>query len=125
MGIVAIDPFIRTMVRDESLTRGLGDVEARMLVDWLVDWAELLGNNLRSGPDAVALIARNRPAAVLVVALFFGALRNSTLALAASGTPRDIVDVVQALLVLGAILPPVYLTVRERRLRRQIATARA
>jgi general nucleoside transport system permease protein len=73
----------------------------------------------------VALIARNRPGAVLVVALFFGALRNSTLALAASGTPRDIVDVVQALLVLGAILPPVYLTVRERRLRRQLATARA
>ncbi len=58
MGIVAIDPFIRTMVRDESLTRGLGDVEARMLVDWLVDWAELLGDNLRSGPDALALIAR-------------------------------------------------------------------
>jgi simple sugar transport system permease protein len=72
----------------------------------------------------VALIARNKPAAVLPVALFFGALRNSTLALAASGTPRDIVDVVQALLVLGAILPPVYLTVRERRLRRQLAGAR-
>jgi simple sugar transport system permease protein len=72
----------------------------------------------------VALIARNRPAAILPVALFFGALRNSTLALAASGTPRDIVDVVQALLVLGAILPPVYLTVRERRLRRQVAAAR-
>jgi general nucleoside transport system permease protein len=73
----------------------------------------------------VALIARNRPGAIIAVALFFGALRNSTLALAASGTPRDIVDVVQALLVLGAILPPVYLTVRERRLRRQLATARA
>jgi simple sugar transport system permease protein len=72
----------------------------------------------------VALIARNRPAAILPVALFFGALRNSTLALAAAGTPRDIVDVVQALLVLGAILPPVYLTIRERRLRRQLAAAR-
>mgnify|MGYP000647162175 CR=1 FL=1 len=30
------------LVTDESITRGLGDVEARMLVEWLSDWSELL-----------------------------------------------------------------------------------
>jgi len=58
MGTVEIDPLIRSMVRDDSLTRGLGDVEARMLVDWLVDWAELLGDGARNDPDAEVLVAR-------------------------------------------------------------------
>ena len=58
MGIAEIDPLIRSMVRDDSLTRGLGDIEARMLVDWLVDWAELLGDGARSDPDARTLVAR-------------------------------------------------------------------
>ena len=58
MGTVAIDPLIRSMVRDDSLTRGLGDIEARMLVDWLVDWAELLGDGARTGPDAHTLVGR-------------------------------------------------------------------
>ena len=42
-GVAAIDPWIRSMVRDDSLTRGLGDVEARMLVDQLPD----PGNEIR------------------------------------------------------------------------------
>ncbi len=57
-GVVAIDPWIRSMVRDDSLTRGLGDVEARMLVDWLVAWAELLGDGARTDPDAQTLVGR-------------------------------------------------------------------
>ena len=36
------------MVTDESITRGLGDIEARMLVEWLAEWSELL---LEAGPS--------------------------------------------------------------------------
>jgi simple sugar transport system permease protein len=63
----------------------------------------------------IALIARNRPGAVVPVALVFGALRTGSGSLAATGVPRNIVDVVQALLVLALLLPPVYLSVRDRR----------
>jgi hypothetical protein len=34
--------FLRPILDDDSLTRGLGDEEARLLVDWLVDRAENL-----------------------------------------------------------------------------------
>ncbi|MFO0846992.1 MAG: hypothetical protein U0871_00325 [Gemmataceae bacterium] len=54
------DPLIRGIARDESLTRGLGDVEARMLVEWVVDWAELLTEAARSEADATALVHRLR-----------------------------------------------------------------
>jgi hypothetical protein len=54
----AIDPLIRGLVRDEALTRGLGDEEARMLVDWVVDWAELLAEAARTEADAQSLLAR-------------------------------------------------------------------
>ena len=37
-------PMVRHVLYDEALTRGLGDVEARMLVEWLVDWAEMLAD---------------------------------------------------------------------------------
>jgi hypothetical protein len=55
---VATDPLIRAIVRDESLTRGLGDEEARMLVEWVVDWAELLAEAARTDDDAQALVSR-------------------------------------------------------------------
>src|SRR5437764_5775275 len=55
---VATDPLVRTIVRDESLTRGLGDVEARMLVEWVMDWAELLAGTARTDADAAELLAR-------------------------------------------------------------------
>src|SRR5262249_9018623 len=35
---------LRHVLDDEAITRGLGDIEARMLVEWLVDWAELLAD---------------------------------------------------------------------------------
>jgi hypothetical protein len=38
-------PLIRRVVNDESLTRHLGDAEARVLIEWLVDWAELLASD--------------------------------------------------------------------------------
>ena len=55
---VVIDPLIRDVVRDEALTRGLGDEEARMLVDWIADWAELLGEAARSEAEAQEYIRR-------------------------------------------------------------------
>lgn len=54
----ATDPLIRGIVRDESLTRGLGDEEARMLVEWVVDWAELLAEAAQTEDDALGLINR-------------------------------------------------------------------
>ena len=57
---VATDPLIRGIVRDESLTRGLGDEEARMLVEWVVDWAELLAAAAQSDEEAEQLVARLR-----------------------------------------------------------------
>jgi hypothetical protein len=52
------DALIRGVLRDDSLTRGLGDEEARMLVEWLADWAELLSAAARDGEDAGVLVAR-------------------------------------------------------------------
>jgi hypothetical protein len=37
-------PLVRHVLRDEALTRGLGDVEARMIVEWLVDRVENLAH---------------------------------------------------------------------------------
>ena len=54
----ATDPLIRAVLRDESLTRDLGDVEARMLVEWVTDWTELLADAARSDDDARELVAR-------------------------------------------------------------------
>lgn len=34
--------FLRPILDDESLTRGLGDAEARLLIEWLVERAENL-----------------------------------------------------------------------------------
>src|SRR5262245_32926061 len=38
-----INPWLRPILSDDALTRGLGDAEARVLVEWLADWAERLG----------------------------------------------------------------------------------
>jgi len=54
----ATDPLIRGLARDESLTRGLGDVEARMLIEWVTDWGELLARAAPTDADAADLLAR-------------------------------------------------------------------
>jgi len=56
--VAVSDPLIRKIVRDDSLTRGLGDIEARMLVEWIVDWAELLIDASQCETDAVSLLTR-------------------------------------------------------------------
>jgi hypothetical protein len=55
---VVIDSLIRDVIRDDGLTRGLGDEEARMLVEWLADWGELLGEAARSEAEAQEFIRR-------------------------------------------------------------------
>ena len=55
---VEIDPLVRRLARDESITRGLGDIEGRMLIEWVVDWAELFANAARSHSDADSLSNR-------------------------------------------------------------------
>ncbi len=52
------DTHVWAIVRDDSLTRGLGDIEARMLIDWLVGWAELLSLAAKSQDAASELVAR-------------------------------------------------------------------
>lgn len=71
----------------------------------------------------VALIARGSPVACVPVAFFFGVLRAGGGFLASTGVPRYLVDIVQSLLVLAALFPPVFLSLRERR--KQLARARA
>ena len=52
------DPLLRHVLRDEALTRGLGDIEARMLVEWLTDWTELLAEAARTDDDAWSCVRR-------------------------------------------------------------------
>ena len=73
----------------------------------------------------VALIARRNVLATVPVAFFFGAMRAGGGFLAATGVPRYLVDVVQPLLVLAALLPPVILFVTDRRRAMRIARSEA
>lgn len=45
-------PLVRYILRDEAVTRGLGDVEARMIVDWLADRTERVAQSAPSEADA-------------------------------------------------------------------------
>jgi ABC-type uncharacterized transport system permease subunit len=80
-------------------------------------------NNVGFDGLLVALIARRNPVWTVPVAFFFGALRAGGSFLAATGVPRFLVDVVQALLVLAALFPPVFLDLRQRRA--ELARAKA
>ncbi len=50
-------PLLSPILDDEALTRGLGDMEARVLVEWLVEQAERLAGETDEGP-ACAEIGR-------------------------------------------------------------------
>jgi simple sugar transport system permease protein len=63
---------------------------------------------------AVALLARNQPGAVLVAALFFGALSYGGLVINEQ-VPKELVEILQALVILFAISAQ---QVVERRVRR-------
>jgi ABC-type uncharacterized transport system permease subunit len=67
----------------------------------------------------VALVARNRPALCVPVALLFGVLRSGGNFLSATGVPFYLVDVVKSLLVLALVVPPVMADLLQRRRDRQ------
>ena len=74
-----------------------------------------LANNFGWDGLLVALVARSRPGLALPVALLFGALRSGASFLAATGVPNYLVDVVQALLVLAFVVPPLLSAALARR----------
>jgi hypothetical protein len=57
---MCLKPLLRPILDDESLTRGLGDAEARALVEWLVQRAEECHARAGAGavPDVVARLCR-------------------------------------------------------------------
>jgi len=74
-------------------------------------------NNIGYEGLLVALVAQNYALVAIPVALFFGGLRSGGGFLASTGVPRYLVNIVQALLVLAAVFPPVYLRLRGGRRR--------
>jgi hypothetical protein len=50
---MVVTPLLGHILRNDSLTRGLGDAEARMLVEWLVDQAEFRAQG--GAPETAAL----------------------------------------------------------------------
>jgi ABC-type uncharacterized transport system permease subunit len=82
-------------------------------------------NNVGFQGLLAALVAQGSALLAIPVSLFFGALRSGGGFLASTGVPRYLVDIVQALLVLAAIFPPVFLAVLRRRRARVRAAAQA
>jgi hypothetical protein len=64
-------PLLDHILSDEALTRGLGDPEARVLVEWLVEQAERFGRGARSdatvGAEVLRLCRRARAIARFVI----------------------------------------------------------
>ena len=55
---VASDQIVKRLVRDDSITSGLGDIEGRMLIEWVVGWAELFADAARSDANAQKMTFR-------------------------------------------------------------------
>jgi simple sugar transport system permease protein len=80
-----------------------------------------ISNNIGWNGLLVALVARNNPWVAIIVALFFGGLQAGGGFLATTGVPSDLVNIVEALVVLAAVFPPAVLEVRRRRARPRVA----
>ncbi|MGY1741343.1 MULTISPECIES: ABC transporter permease [unclassified Blastococcus] len=80
-----------------------------------------ISNNFGWDGLLVALVARSRPGLALPVAVLFGGLRAGSSYLAATGVPDYLVDVIQALLVLAFVVPPVLSAMWGRRIRNRSA----
>jgi hypothetical protein len=52
--------LLNLILDDEALTRGLGDEEARLLIEWLADWAEQITRHAASEADALVRIEQLR-----------------------------------------------------------------
>lgn len=51
-------PLVSHILADEALTRGLGDAEARVLIEWLVEQAEHLAGTVASDSAAWDLVRK-------------------------------------------------------------------
>jgi hypothetical protein len=51
-----VDPLLQLVLGDDALTRGLGDAEARVLVEWLVERAEWLSATLPAAEAAAVMM---------------------------------------------------------------------
>jgi hypothetical protein len=78
-------PLLRDILTDEGLTRGLGDPEARVLVEWLVEQAErLAAESGEPTPRVRALCRRGRAVCCFVRLWCYGRNRGAAIQLAAA-----------------------------------------
>ena len=84
-----------------------------------------ISNNVGWNGLLVALVARNRPWVAIAVAFAFGALQAGGGFLATTGVPTDLVNVVEALVVLAAVFPPALDEIRRRRSRAKAVVSEA
>lgn len=68
-GKFAMRALLRPILDDDSITRHLGDAEARALVEWLVDRAELLAGHSSAG-ERIRFLCRRAKAIGLFVGLW-------------------------------------------------------
>jgi general nucleoside transport system permease protein len=74
-----------------------------------------ISNNIGWSGLLVALVARNNASAAVATALLFGAAEAGGSFLSTAGIATDLVPIVQALVVLGVVLPPALLHLRASR----------
>jgi hypothetical protein len=80
-----VDALLQLILSDEALTRGLGDAEARVLIEWLVEQAEKLAQEAAPGAMAeVRRLCRRGRAIARFVGLWCGGGRAGATQLAAA-----------------------------------------
>jgi len=84
-GRMPVDALLQLILCDEALTRGLGDAEARVLIEWLVEHAEKLAEAATPGAAAeVRRVCRRGRAIARFVGLWCGGERGGACQLAAA-----------------------------------------
>lgn len=63
-------PLLRPILHDDALTRELGDPEARLLVEWLVERAEQLPTDENSAEEGIRRLCRRARAISRFVSLW-------------------------------------------------------